>query len=93
MPGSFTVSALRDQCLVLTYARFFHCVCSKRPMFILDVCLVLSLQPLYSETGLPGVAITGQSAGLSLLSDPHRLDTVKAAADNIIKEKDTIIEQ
>ena len=51
-------------------------------------------QSLYSDPGLPSTAnITGQSASLGLLSDQHRLDMVKAVADDIIKEKDNIIEQ
>ena len=33
------------------------------------------------------------SVGSGLLHDPHKLDAVKQAADNIIQEKDTIIER
>ena len=73
----------------------FYCTLSLHTdMASIDiVCLVFSFQSLYSDSGLPSSNVTGQSASLGLLSDQHRLDMVKAVADDIIKEKDNIIEQ
>lgn len=45
------------------------------------------LQAFYGNSH-PGSAVTSLLTG-----DPHKLDSVKRAADNIIREKDTIIDR